>query len=284
VKKLLVIFSVYSAAFFIGVSFVIFLHFVKTENIVEMPKQTESKAKVVESLKEIAGPKIFAVKGFWDEFENQENKHLIEPGEMNQKDIKLKIGKNLLGLFGDTANSYLRQTKVRIDQTDKLQLDFSEIAVEGKETPLFLVKDLKKVKAGKITTLFRGNTLREETDDEIKLTKMEKGFSREFKLGERQYMLRVEEGVDEKNNKIQVLLVETENTSQIVSYIDYVGDGDYVGNLYWVGDLDSDGKLDLFMNFWNYEKGYYSSGLFLSSEAKKGQLVKRFEFLAYGGC
>lgn len=283
-KKLLVIFSVYSAAFFIGVSFVIFLHFVKTENIVEMPKQTESKAKVVESSKEIAGPKIFAVKRFWDEFENQENKHLIEPGEINQKDIKLKIGKNLLGLFGDTANSYLRQTKVRIDQTDKLQLDFSEIAVEGKETPLFLVKDLKKVKAGKITTLFRGNTLREETDDEIKLTKMEKGFSREFKLGERQYMLRVEEGVDEKNNKIQVLLVETENTSQIVSYIDYVGDGDYVGNLYWVGDLDSDGKLDLFMNFWNYEKGYYSSGLFLSSEAKKGQLVKRFEFLAYGGC
>lgn len=78
-----------------------------------------------------------------------------------------------------------------------------------------------------------------------------------------------------------VLLLENDVESQI---IDFSYDNRFVGNLYWVGDLDSDGKLDLFMNFWNYEKGYYSSGLFLSSEAKKGQLVKRFEFLAYGGC
>lgn len=283
-RKLFLLFSVYSATFFIGVIFVIFLHLVKTKHIVEIPKQTESKAKVVEPLKEIAAPKIFKVKNFWDEVKNQENKHLIEPGDINQKDIKIKTDRYWLGLFGNVDNSYLRQTKVRINQTDKNMLDWSEITVEGKETPLFLVKDLKRVKAGKVTTLFRGNTLREETDDEIKLTKMEKGFLREFKLGERQYTLRVEEGLDEENNKIQVLLLETEKMSQIVFYIYYVGDGDYVGDLYWVGDLDSDGKLDLFMKFWNYEKGYYSSGLFLSSEAKKGQLVKRFEFLAYGGC
>jgi hypothetical protein len=284
-RKLLLIFSVYTATFFIGVSFVIFLHFVKTKNIEELPKQTESKAELAKPPKEIvATPKIFAVKNFWDEIQNHENKYLIEPGEVDQKDIKIKSGKSWLGLFGDSHNSYLRQTKVRIDQTDKTMLDWSEITVEGKESPLFLVKGLRKVKAGKVTTLFRGKTLREETEEEIKLTKMEKGFSREFKLGERQYTLRVEEGVDEKNEKIQVLLLETDKMSQIVFYIDYVGNGDYVGDLYWVGDLDSDGKLDLFMNFWNYEKGYYSSGLFLSTEAKKGQLVKRFEFLAYGGC
>lgn len=284
-KKLLLIFSVYTATFFIGVTFVIFLHLVKTKNIVELPKQTESKAEVIKSPKEIAAaPRIFEVKNFWDEFENKENKHLIEPGEIDQKFDKVTKGKNWLGLFGDADNSYLRQTKVRVNQSDKTMLDWSEITVEGKDTPLFLVKDLKKVKAGKVTTLFRGNTLREETEEEIKLTKMEKGFSREFKLGETKYTLRVEEGVDEKNEKIQVLLLESEKMSQIIFYIDYVGDGDYVGDLYWVGDLDADGKLDLLMNFWNYEKGYYSSGLFLSSEAKKGQLVKRFEFLAYGGC
>lgn len=209
---------------------------------------------------------------------------MIEPGDINQKDIKIKTGKSWLGLFGNVNNSYLRQTKVRINQTDKTMLDWSEITVEGKENPLFLVKDLKKVKAGRVTTLFRGNTLREEMKEEIKLTKMEKGFLREFKLGERNYTLRVEEGLSEEKERILVLLLETETKSQIVDYISYVGDGDYVGNLYWVGDLDSDGKLDLFMNFWNYEKGYYNSGLFVSSEAKQGQLVKRFEFLAYGGC
>lgn len=284
-KKLLLIFSVYTATFFIGVTFVIFLHLVKTKNIVELPKQTESKAEVIKSPKEIVAiPKRFAVKNFWDEFENQENKHLIEPGEIDQKFVKVKKGKNWLGLFGDADNSYLRQTKVRIDQTDKAILDWSEITVEGKESPLFLVKGLRKVKAGKVTTLFRRETsslLREETEEEIKLTKMEKGFSREFKLGERTYTLRVEEGISEKQEPLLALLLESDGESQI---IDFSYDNQFVGNLYWVGDLDSDGKLDLFMNFWNFEKGYYSSGLFLSSEAKKGQLIKRFEFLAYGGC
>lgn len=288
-KKLLLIFSIYSATFFIGVSFVIFLHLVTTKKtIVETPKQFEPKLELVELPKEsFATPKIFAVKNFWDEFENQENKHLIEPGDINQHLVKVKKGETWLGVFGDADDLYLRKTKVRINQTDKTMLDWSEIIVEGKDTPLFLVKDLKKVKAGKVTTLFRRETsslLREKTEEEIKLTKMKKGFSREFKLGERQYTLRVEEGVDEKNEKIQVLLLETDKMSQIVFYFDYVGDGAYVGDLYWVGDLDSDGKLDLFINFWNCEKGYYSSGLFLSSEAKKRQLVKRFEFLAYVGC
>lgn len=45
-KKLLLIFSVYSATFFIGVAFVIFLHFVKTKNIIETPKQAEPKAEL----------------------------------------------------------------------------------------------------------------------------------------------------------------------------------------------------------------------------------------------
>lgn len=181
-KKLFLIFSIYSATFFIGVTFVICLHLVKTKNIAEIPKQTESKAKAVESPKENAAPKIFEVKNFWDEFKDQENKHLIELGEINQKDIKIKYGKSWLGLFGDADNSYLRKTKVRINQTDKNMLDWSEITVEGKETPLFLVKDLKKVKKGKVTTLFRGKTLREETEEEITNSSIEKGFPKKKSL------------------------------------------------------------------------------------------------------
>lgn len=282
-RKLLLIFSVYSATFFIGVTFVIFLHFVKTkEAIVERPKQSETKLESVESPKEsVATPKIFAVKNFWDEFENQENKHLIEPGEINQKDIKIKSGKSWLGLFGDADNSYLRQTEVRINQTDKTMLDWSEIIVEGKDTPLFLVKDLKKVKAGKVTTLFSRKTSKDVAENEKTNSSIERGFSRHFKLGQRTYNLRVEEGVSETQEPILVLLLESSGESQIV---DFSYDNQFVGSLYWVGDLDSDGKLDFYMNFWNYEKGSYSSGIFLSSEAKKGQLVKRFEFLAYGGC
>lgn len=284
-KKLFLIFSVYTATFFIGVSFVIFLHLVKTKmDVAETPKQAEPKLELVESPKEIATtPKIFAVKNFWDEFENQENKHLIETGEVsNGKDFKVKSGEIWLGFFGGVKkNTHLRKTKVSIKQCK--DSDWKNINIKGEEMPLFLVKNLKNLKEGQIKTLFRGYTWREIDQNDTQLT-LKKGFTKEFKLGGRNYTLRVEEGLSEENERILVLLLETETESQIIDYISYVGDGDYVGNLYWVGDLDSDGNLDLFMEFWNYEKGSYSSGLFLSSEAKKGQLVKRFEFLAYGGC
>jgi hypothetical protein len=54
--------------------------------------------------------------------------------------------------------------------------------------------------------------------------------------------------------------------------------------LFWVGDLNNDDKIDIFMDFWNYEKGCYLSGLFISSEAENGDLVKKLVYRAFGGC
>ena len=78
-------------------------------------------------------------------------------------------------------------------------------------------------------------------------------------------------------------MLETGNIKQIVHFVHFA-EGNYVGSLYWVGDLDRDGKLDLFMDFYGYEKGGYKSGLFLSSVAEKGNLVKKFEYFILGGC
>ena len=114
--------------------------------------------------------------------------------------------------------------------------------------------------------------------------KFKDGFNKKFNIGNTEYSLRVEKGISTKQRPIMILFLETAKTSQIVHFIYYMEKGDYVGNLYWVGDLDRDGKLDLYMDFWNYEKGYYSSGLFISSEAKKGSLVKKYKYLGFGGC
>jgi hypothetical protein len=38
------------------------------------------------------------------------------------------------------------------------------------------------------------------------------------------------------------------------------------------------------MDFWNYEKGYYASGLFLSSEAENGKLVNLLDYFALSSC
>lgn len=230
-------------------------------------------------------PKIFKLHGIEEDFENQENKHFIEAIEVsNGEDFKIKSGEIWLGLFGKNNDYNLRQTKVRLrNSTYESGLDWTDISVKSKEKPLFLVKNLKSIGAGKVNTLFRGNTLN-ETDENIQTTEIGKGFFREFKLGEKVYTLRVEQGLSEDQKPIAVLILQTGGESQIIDFVWVYDDYVSLGSLYWVGDLDNDGKLDLYKDFWNYEKGYYLSGLFLSSEAKKGQLVKRFEFLAYGGC
>jgi hypothetical protein len=84
--------------------------------------------------------------------------------------------------------------------------------------------------------------------------------------------------------KILALVLESGKSSQIIHFIYYHEFGDWVGSLLWVGDLDRDGKLDLYMDFYGYEKGGYGSGLFLSSEAEKGELVKQVADFSASGC
>lgn len=287
-KKKIIFLGVFLGTFLIGYFITSFTNLLKLESsetnpIIEQtveksfPKPQNEKS----SNLKVINVEVSSVKDFWGNFENHRNKHFIEPGAIDKKYSKIKSSEIWLGLFGDFENTYLQQTKVQIKQANKSKLDSDEIKVGSRETPLFLIKDLKKVKAGKVTTLFRGKTWDDVAENEKPNSSIEKRFSRQFKLGERTYTLRVEEGISEKQEPLLVLLLESDGESQI---IDYSYDDNFVGDLYWVGDLDSDGKLDLFMDFWNYEKGYHLSGLFISSEAKKGELVKRFEFLAYGGC
>lgn len=283
-KKLFLNFGVYAATFFIGVTIVLFLHFTKTkETFVETPKHIPLEIESVDSPKEIAAiPKIFTVQHL-DEVENSSNKHFIEVSDVsNGEDFKIKSGETWLGLFKKGAEYRLQETKVQLRKSKEDGLYWTNISVKDKD-PVFLVKNLKKVNKGKVETLF-GGVLSRESNENNSTTVIGKDFFREFKLGERTYRLKVEQGLSEKHEKIAVLLLETDTESQIIDVVYTDGDWVEMGSLYWVGDLDSDGKLDLYKDFWNYEKGYYLSGLFLSSEAEKGKLVKRFDYLAYGGC
>ena len=230
-------------------------------------------------------PKIFNIEGFWDELKNQYNKHLLELGEVsNGEDFKIKSGETWLGLYGKNENTRLLPTKIEVSYKYELDLDWIVFSTKTKNEPLFLVKNLKSVKQGKVKTLFRGLTWDDYDKGKGELTGLKNGFEQEYKLGEKVFVLRVEEGVDEKQEHIWALTLETDGIKQTIYYISYSGEEAEVGNLYWVGDLDSDGKLDLFMDFYNYEKGGYSSGLFLSSQAEKGKLVKLFEYFRLSAC
>lgn len=229
-------------------------------------------------------PKMFNVENFWNDDEKF-NRDFLEVGSVsNVKDIKAKSGETWIGLFSEYDNDVLRPTKLKVKTKQEDGLDWKEISVSEKSEPLFLVRDKKKFKSGKVETLFRGLTWKESDEKDGELTEMRDGFSKNFYFNNIEYTLRVEKGISTEKEDILVLLLETANKSQIIYYIDYAGEGDYVGNLFWVGDIDRDGNLDLYMDFWNYEKGYYSSGLFLSSKAEKGKLVKRTEYYMLGGC
>ena len=282
-KKLALNFGIYAATFFVGVLLVVIANFFKSKpTILVKPQAAGTQIEMVEVAGEVTEtPKVFNLRYLRETVENQSNKHLIETGEVsNGEDFKIKNGETWLGLFTDDEESSVRQTKVKRKQVKKdrnSDLIWSEISSSDKKTPLFLVKDLKKVKAREVETLFYKKPYNENDGfDEAKEleSNLKSGFSKEFKLGEKIYKLWTEEGVDEHGDKILVLLLSDRKTSQIVHYINYMGEGEPVGYLKWVGDLDSDGKLDLYMEFWNYEKGSYSTGLFLSSGARKEGLVE----------
>ncbi len=230
-------------------------------------------------------PKVFKIEGFWDELKNKQNKHLLELGEVsNGEDFNVKSGETWLGLYGKNENNHLLPTKIKVSYTFGLDLDWTVFSTKTKHEPLFLVKNLKNVKKGKVETLFRGLTWDDYDKGKGNLTSLKNGFEQKYQLDGKTFVLRVEDGVDEKQEHIWALTLETEGNKQTIYYIDYSGEEAEVGNLYWVGDLDSDGKLDLYMDFYDYEKGGYSSGLFLSSQAEKGKLVKLFEYFRLSAC
>lgn len=230
---------------------------------------------------------VFNTENFWDDSIDKHNKRLLETGAItNIEDIKAKSGETWFGLFERDGKKYLRATKIKISVKQEHGFDWKEVSIKGKTEPLFLAKISKNLTEGEVCTLFRGKTFREieETEELNDSNTIREGFSKKFNLGEKEYTLREEKRLSEKQESILVLLLETESVSQVLHYIYFAEEGDYVGNLYWVGDLDRDDQPDLFMDFYGYEKGGYTSGLFLSSEAAKGELVKKFEYFALYTC
>jgi len=275
--------SIFFLTFLIGLT--VFYLIPKTENDVERLEiiQAIPSDFPVAKNEAKAEPRVFDVENFEDKSEGKHNINFLETGAVsNVEDIKAKSGEIWWGLFNDNGKDVLRPTKIKVKLT-KEEMLWKEVSVRDKKNPIFLVKEKRKFKAGAVETLLREKT-GEETDDHNESAAIKDGFNKKFYLGDIKYTLRVEKGISTKQELLLVLLLETETTSQIVHFIYDLNEYDYVGNLYWVGDLDRDGKLDLYMDFYGYEKGFYSSALFLSSEAEKGKLVKKFEYFMLGGC
>lgn len=235
--------------------------------------QKEIKSEIAKSIV-IEKQPVFDVEGVWD-FSN-DNKALLETGWDSYCDTDVKSGDTWFGFYKSKGKYVLNPTKLSVRTMHDGEYTWKEISVKTKNGPMFLVKNFKNLKKGEIKTLFHTLSWRENNDD-LEPTKIDDEFIKLFSIGENNYTLRVKEGFSKDEEPIMVLFLENGNTSQIISYA-YNSEDNYVGNLNWAGDLDDDGKLDFFMEYYLGEKCAYASGLFLSSQAENGNLVKKFGF------
>lgn len=238
-------------------------------------------------------PKIFDLPDYSEADEIPKYKmklmDIVETGNNFDKEEieEAKSSEIWLGLFEKNDGFYLRDTKIKIRPEHRKNYgrrDSLTIKLDRKGKPVFLLKNAGKLRKGKVKTLYRRPSYDEAERLGIELKPMKIGFAQKFKLGKRIYNLEVKAGLTKSNEKRSVLILKTGNKSQILYFNLYFEAGDNIGSLLWVGDLDRDGKLDLYLDFYTFEKGGFDSGLFLSSEAEKGDLVKQVADFGTLGC
>lgn len=217
---------------------------------------------------------------------------MIFGNEFSKDDLLAGNGETWLALIEEKGRMELRPTKIRVtvDRTSNKQLDGDNFKVTNDRhaEPVFMLRGAKSLKPGRIDSLFLGSKWDEIEKEKGKPETMSVGYRREFDLHGNVFVLRVTNGLTRSGEKVNVLVLESNNVQQIVTYNVYFRDAfsnyNMIGDLIWAGDLDRDGRLDIYFSDFDYEKGGFGSGLYLSSKAKKGQLVGIAATFFGGGC
>jgi hypothetical protein len=208
---------------------------------------------------------------------------LIEAGAFHGDEIQARSGERWLGLYKTAKGFALIDSVVQIKRVHDPVVDEDENKETGKEVsvnhssePIFLVKGAMMLKTGSVTTVFVGRKALGSTSNVS------------LKLGSNEYRLKVttkernpEPGIGLDDAK---LVLTATGITQVLYSIGGKGEPtEAYWSLLWAGDLDDDGKLDLFVSVgWHYNMS--ERRLFLSSQAGKGQIVKKVAQFTTLGC
>jgi hypothetical protein len=217
---------------------------------------------------------------------SQQSQRLIEPGEFHGEEISAQSGEKWLGLHITDENSMLLIYRLKVDAVHDLVVDEEgqatgkRVAVDLPLEPLFLIKGVKNVSAGPVTTAFR--------DNGVSAARLDESSPMTVTLGETTYVLKVTGSEDTAKCPYQSLprnarlvLVNGESRQVLYSLQDCGSDPSW--SLVWAGDLDRDGKLDLYLDVTQHYN-VSERKLFLSSPAGEGRLVKEVAEFVRGGC
>jgi hypothetical protein len=208
---------------------------------------------------------------------------LIETGELFDTELKIKDGERWLGLYVTDGGSSLIESKITtkpiFDPEDKKQMIGKNIGVDNPVKPVFLVKGATMLKPGPAPTIYQGGEAKEH--ELVNTENLASRKSRQLKLGDQDYQLKVLmrkartiETLSPDCVELKLALVFGKQT-QILSIAEDVDpvNSPRTWKLLWAGDVDGDGKLDLYVDLSTDGIGEEKK-LFLSSQAKPGQLVK----------
>jgi hypothetical protein len=217
---------------------------------------------------------------------------LIEAGEFFYEGVNVKNGERWLGLYVTEGGSSLVESRVTVkpllDEEDKTQAIGKIVGVDNPVKPLFLVKGATMLRPGPALTIYRDSESEEALLNSDNLASRK---SRQLKLGDQEYQLNVEVLAPKTcpgDNPypcvdIKLALVSGKQTQTLYSHENIPSaeaDGGLwppiVWSLLWAGDADGDGKVDLYLSDGSQTE------LFLSSQARPGQLIKSVATFSLG--
>lgn len=204
-----------------------------------------------------------------------------------ESELEVKGGEQWLGLFEKNEKLYLKKTKVTLKSLpkgEKYDEDYVSLATSDSGKPVFLLKNARGLKQGSVDTLYLKPSSEEMERRRLYDKPVTLGYEEFFSLGKKDYALRVNRGLTNSNQKVTALTLSLGGVSQAITYAPFFDMEDRVGRLIWVGDLDRDKKLDLYLDYSGYESCGFSAGLYLSTAAKKGELVRQVAVFSAGGC
>jgi hypothetical protein len=205
----------------------------------------------------------------------------------SKEELPVRSGETWLGLYQTAGELFFSDTKLtRSDRKGYVgpgDATYDWLKYETHGDLIFLIKNAPALRQGKVKTLFR-TAASPDTEDASLVV----GNKRTFQMGDNNYLLRVTSGLQSDGGRVNVLVLESGAKSQIVMFNYYYKDHNTlyneIGNLIWAGDMDGDGKLDLYLHEYGYEKGGFGSRLYLSSPAKDGRLVEYVAGFGSAGC
>jgi hypothetical protein len=216
-----------------------------------------------------------------------EARELLDENFLDQMDnpkieeelAKTRASEKWLGLYVTEGGSSLIESKVTVKHITRPRYPGAEellkgdiISVDNPAKPVFLVRDAAMLKPGPAPTIYQGGKAAEHA---LMDGPEWKKNPRQLKLGDQEYQLKVfEREVDENVVDLKLALVSGKQTQILFTESAHLDHTEFYWRLLWAGDADGDGKLDLYVDSSREDDNSARTALYLSSQAKPGQLVK----------